>query len=229
MAITGAASHAPYDRLPAGVRSRRFGLPRLSFYVLGQMLGPVAMLVFLMTSVVWMVKILPLLDLVINHGQSAVTFFYLILLLLPTLLVYILPIAFFVGTVYALQRLANDSELVVMASAGYSRKQLAVPVLLAALIVMGLTYVCCLYLMPAGQRELNSKKFDINADVGAALLNEGQFNNQTKGLTIFIRQLGTDGQMRDLLVHDSRNIKRPLTYIAQRGQLAQTPRAHACS
>jgi len=52
------------------------------------------------------------------------------MLILPSLLVIILPIAFFFATLYALSKLSSDSELVVMASAGFSRAQLAVPVLL---------------------------------------------------------------------------------------------------
>ena len=109
------------------------------------------------------------------------------MLLLPSLLLIILPIAFFFGVLFTLNRLSGDSELVVMASAGYSLRQLAVPLLLAAGIVMGLTYACALYLMPASQRALNAKKLDIRADIGAALLNEGEFNDNAKGLTIFIR------------------------------------------
>src|ERR1700744_3657071 len=120
----------------------RARLPRLSFYVLGQLLVPVAVLTFLMTSVIWLVLILPLLDLVINRGQSAFTFLYLILLMLPTPLVVILPIAFFFGALFTLNRLQSESELVVMPSAGYSLRQLAMPVLAAAAIVMVLTYAC---------------------------------------------------------------------------------------
>src|SRR5580698_1928391 len=78
--------------------------PRLSFYVLGQLLGPVAVLTLLLTSVIWLVSILPLLDLVINRGQSAPTFLYLTVLILPTPLVMIMPIAFFVATLFTLQR-----------------------------------------------------------------------------------------------------------------------------
>ena len=69
--------------------------------------------------------ILPLLDLVINRGQSAPTFLYLILLYLPTPLAIIMPIAFFFAALFTLHRLQSDSELVVMASAGYSLRQLA--------------------------------------------------------------------------------------------------------
>src|SRR5471030_1221292 len=110
---------------PKGPKSKarwRPRLPQLSGYLLGQLLGPVALLT-----------------------------------LLPTLLVIILPIAFFFGTLFTLSRLNGDSELVVMASAGYSQRQLAVPVFMAAAIVMAITWTCALWLMPLGERALSAK------------------------------------------------------------------------
>jgi lipopolysaccharide export system permease protein len=198
-------------------------LPRLSVYVLGQLLVPVAVLTLLMTSVIWLISILPLLDLVINRGQSAPTFLYLTLLVLPTPLVLITPIAFFFAALFTLHRLAGDSELVVMASAGYSLRQLAVPVLMAAAIVMALTYACLLYLRPAGERALRDKELDINADMAGALLNEGDFNTPSQGLTIFIRRMSNNGELRGILVHDNRDRARPVTYIAEKALLAKTP------
>jgi lipopolysaccharide export system permease protein len=198
-------------------------LPRLSTYVLGQMIGPTALFAFLLTAVIWLTQSLRLLDLVINRGQSAPTFVYLTLLIIPSLLVIILPIAYFAGTLFSLNKLNSDSELVVMSAAGFSRAQIAVPVLLAAVIVMALTYLCGLYLMPAGQRAMKDKVVDIRADIGAALLNEGEFNTPADGLTVFIRELNSDGTIRGVMVHDNRNKKNPITYLAVRGQLAQTP------
>jgi len=197
--------------------------PHLSLYVLGQLLSQVAMLTFLLTSVVWLANILPLLNLVINRGQSAPTFLYLILLLLPTLLMIILPIAFFFAVLFTLHRLSGESELVAMAAAGFSLRQLAMPVLAAAGIVMALTYLCALWLMPAGQRALRDKVMDIRADMAGALLNEGDFNTPTQGLTVFIRELGGNGDIKGILVHDNRDRKRPVTYLAEKGILAQTP------
>ena len=198
-------------------------LPRLSTYVLGQMIGPTLLFAFLLTAVIWLTQSLRLLDLVINRGQSAPTFIYLTILILPSLLVIILPIAFFAGTLFSLNKLNSDSELVVMSAAGFSRAQVALPVLLAAAIVMALTYLCGLYLMPAGQRAMKDKVVDIRADIGAALLNEGEFNTPADGLTVFIRELNSDGTIRGVMVHDNRNKKSPVTYLAVRGQLAQTP------
>jgi len=198
-------------------------MPRLSFYVLKQSLGPVALFAFLMTCVIWLTQSLHILDLVINRGQSIATFAYLTMLILPSLLVIILPLAYFFGTIYALSRLNTESELVVMASAGFSRAQLAVPVLVAAVIVMAFTYVCGLYLMPAGQQAMNAKVFEIRANVGAALYDEGTFNTPAKGLTVFIRSIDPDGTFHGALVHDNRNPKAPITYLAESGQIVQTP------
>ena len=188
-----------------------------------QLLGPVALLTLLLAGVIWMVTILPLLDLVITKGQSAGTFLYLILLLLPTPLVIIMPMAFFLAALFTLQRLQAESELVVMASAGFSLRQLAMPVLGAAAIVMALTYACILYLAPAGQRVLHDKLSDIRADMAGALLNEGEFNTPSLGLTVFIRQLSGTGEIRGILVHDNRDRAHPVTYLAEKGILAKTP------
>jgi lipopolysaccharide export system permease protein len=197
-------------------------MPQLSTYVLRQLAGPIALFSFLLTSVIWLSQSLRLLDLVINRGQSAPTFVYLTLLILPGLLVIILPLAYFFGTLYGLHKLNADSELVVMQASGFSRWQLLVPVLIASLVVMVLTYLCALYLNPLGQRAFKDKEIDIRADIGAAILNEGVFNTPANGLTVFVRELSPDGLFHGILVHDSRS-RHAMTYIAESGLLAQTP------
>jgi lipopolysaccharide export system permease protein len=198
-------------------------MSKLSTYVLKQLIGPVALFAFLMTGVVWLEQALGYLDYIINRGQSATTFVYLTMLLIPTLLVIILPLAFFFGSLYALSRLQSDSELVVMASVGFSRWQMATPVLIGATLVMALTYACDLYLMPAGQLALNAMRADIQANIGSTVLNEGTFNTQVKGLTVFIREIDNQGGLHGALVHDNRNLKAPVTYLAESGQVVQTP------
>ena len=191
----------------------------LFFYVLRQIVGPFLLFTLLLTLVVWMTQALRLLDLVINRGQSAGIFAYLTLLMLPSLLVVIVPIAFFGAALYALNRLNSDSELVVMWSAGISRLQIALPVLAAAAVAMAITYACSLYLMPLGQRVMKDKVFDIRADIGAAILREGAFTTPSDGLTVFIRELTPNGEIRGILVHDNRQPQRPLTYLAESGEL----------
>jgi lipopolysaccharide export system permease protein len=196
---------------------------KLSLYILRQIVGPFLLFTLLLTLVVWMTQSLRLLDLVINRGQSAGIFAYLTLLMLPSLLVVIVPIAFFGAALFALNKLNHDSELVVMWSAGLSRFQMALPVIFAAAIAMALTYLCSLYLMPLGQRLTRDKVFEIRADIGAAILREGAFTTPSEGLTVFIRELSPTGEIKGILVHDNRDLTKPITYIAETGVLAQTP------
>jgi lipopolysaccharide export system permease protein len=51
----------------------------------------------------------------------------------------------------------------------------------------------------------------------------GEFNPVSQGLTVFIRQLSNSGEIRGVLVHDSRDRAHPVTYIAEKGILAKTP------
>jgi lipopolysaccharide export system permease protein len=198
-------------------------MSRMSVYLLRQLAGPVALFTFLLTSVIWLSQSLRLLDLVINRGQSAPTFVYLTILMLPSLLVVILPVAFFAGALYGLHKLNADSELIVMSASGLSRRQMLAPVLAIASIMMAATYLNSLYLMPLGQRLMKEKEIDIRSDIGAAILNEGQFNTPTTGLTVFVREIAADGRMKGILVHDDRNQRLPTTYLAESGVLAQTP------
>src|SRR5215813_9972879 len=195
---------------------------KLTAYLLRQIAGPFLLFTLLLTLVVWMTQSLRLLDLVINRGQSAVIFAYLTMLIVPSLLVVIAPIAFFGAALYTLNKLNNDSELVVMWASGVSRLQLALPVLTAAALVMAIAYSCSLYLMPLGQRTMKDKVFDIRADIGAAILREGAFTTPTGGLTVFIRELSPDGQIRGIMVHDNHDSKLPITYLAEAGTLVQS-------
>ena len=85
---------ASLGRFAARAKEQRCGtvafgtsMHRLFSYVLRQLVGPVSLFIFLLSSVIWLSQSLRLLDLVINRGQSAPTFFYLTLLMLPSLLV----------------------------------------------------------------------------------------------------------------------------------------------
>lgn len=194
----------------------------LSFYILRQIVGPFLLFTLLMTIVVWLTQSLRLLDLIINRSQSLAMFAYLTILILPTLFTIIIPIAFFAGALYALHRLNNDSELMVMWAAGFSRAQVAAPVLLAALVAATMTYFCNMYLMPVSERTMKQTVFDIRADIGSAILHEGSFTTPSDGLTVFIREIGPAGEIRGILVHDNRNPKRPVTYLAETGIFVET-------
>lgn len=195
----------------------------ISSYIFRQIGGPLLFFTFVLTGVVWLSQSLRMLDLVINQSQSALTYLYLTLLALPQLMALILPFALFCAVLYSLNRLYVESELVVIWAAGFSRWAVAGPVLIIAVAATVIGYLFSLVVMPAGMREMKDRVFEIRADLLNTFVREGAFTNPLDGLTVYVSQNNSGGDIRGVLVHDARNPKGIATYMAQRGLLASTP------
>lgn len=195
----------------------------LSVYVGREVALPFLFFAVSLTILVWLSQSLRVLDVIINQGQSAGTFLYLAILLLPGLLSLVLPIALFCAVIFALHRLQTDSELVVMSSAGFSRWSIARPILLVSLVVALAVYAINLYFLPAGMRAFKDRVFEIRGDLVAVMLREGHFTTPIDGVTVYVRETDPSGDIRDILVHDNRKPDAAETYQAQRGRITRTP------
>ena len=94
-------------------------------YLLQQLLTVFGFFALIMTLIFWVNRAVGLLDLVMGDGQGLGTFLNLSFLVLPSVIVNLLPIAAFGAAVLATNRLASESELVVVQAAGYSPFRMA--------------------------------------------------------------------------------------------------------
>ena len=195
----------------------------LSAYIFRQVLGPLIFFTFALVGVAWLSQSLRMLDLVINQSQSALTYLYLTVLALPQVIGLLLPFALVIAVIYALNRLYVENELVVIWAAGFNRWAVIWPVLAVALLATIAAYVTNLMIMPAGMREVKDRVFEIRADLVNTFVREGAFTNPANGLTVYVSENNSNGDIRGILVHDARNPKGIATYMAERGLLANTP------
>jgi len=198
-------------------------MKEITRYVLRQLIETTLFVTLALTGVVWLSQSLRFVDLIINRGLSFFTFVYLTFLLLPSFLAVILPVALFCAVVYTYHRLTVDSEIVVLRSAGLSDFALMKPALIMAGLVVALSYTITLYLQPAGFREFKDRQFVIRADFSRILLRDGSFNNLGDGLTVYIRERLANGEVLGILVHDNRDRAAPVTMMAERGVLLNSP------
>lgn len=171
--------------------------------------------------VFWVNKAVSLLDWLMGDGQSASTFLQLTLLSLPTILVNMLPIAAFAATVYVTNRLASESELVVVQAAGYSPYRLARPVLVFGLIVGLMVAILAHILVPLSQRELDLRRAEIARDVTAQLLTEGTFVHPVKGITFYVRNITPAGELEDVYLSNSRSEGQRQSFMASRALIVK--------
>ena len=192
-------------------------------YVLSQLIGPFLLVVFSLSGVVWLTQSLRFIDLIVNKGLSISLFLTLTVLLIPSLLSIILPIALFAAVTYTYHRLLTDSEIVVLRATGLSNLRLAGPAALLAVLVTIVVFAVNLYFMPVGFRMFKDMQFEIRHSVASVLLQEGVFNTPIDGLSVYVGERESTGELADILVHDSRDPVLPSTLMAERGMLVRTP------
>ena len=98
-------------------------------YLLKEISLPFFLILLILTFVLLMGKTLRLMDLMVNKGVQFVDVAQLIAFLMPSLLVYTIPISLLIAILIGVGRLSSDNEITVMRSSGISLYQLFVPVL----------------------------------------------------------------------------------------------------
>ncbi len=191
-------------------------------YTLRQFLLPFGFFAAVLMSVVWLTQAFRMLDLILNRGQDAATFGLFALLITPKVATIVIPIALLCAVLFFLTRLRNDSELVVLWAAGLDAKAIAAPVLMATYVITGLMFFVSIYLAPAGQRELRGMVVEVREDLAGAVLQEAVFNQPAKGLTVYVRERGPNGELSGLLVHSTKDPDNSITYMAERGLFLKT-------
>ena len=190
-------------------------------YILIQLLVVTFFITLGLTFAVWLAQSLRFFDYIVNRGLPATTFFAFVGLLLPSFLGVVLPIATFCAVLFVYNKLMLDSEMVVLRAAGLSHGQLARPAILLALATALVVYAISLYFQPVSYRAFKDLQFHIRNDYSAVLLQEGMFNDLGEGITVYVRERTGDGELRGILVHDSRKPGRPVTMMAERGALVR--------
>ena len=197
-------------------------MKRVDRYILRQLFIATVFLTCVLAGLITIIRSLRLIDFVVNRGLPLRVLFELTILLLPTFIAIVLPIALFAAVLWVYSRLTSDSELVVLRAAGMGPLALAKPALQMALLVVALAYYANLVLSPSAYSTFKDLSFFYRNSYGSVLLQEGRFNSPTDGLTVYIRERRNDGALLGIFVHDSRDPTNPVTLVAERGLLERT-------
>lgn len=190
-------------------------------YVLSQYLLFFGFFSLILVAVFWLNKAVLLFDVLIGDGQSALIFLEITALALPRLVRMVLPMGAFAAVLYFTNRLSNESELIVMQSTGSSPWQLARPAFWFGMVVAAMMMVLTNFLFPASVARLKVREAEIAQNVAARLLNEGTFIHPSKGVTFYIREVGSDGALNDVFLSDRRDADQTTIYTATSAYLVR--------
>ena len=195
-------------------------LNRLDRYILK--IAAVAAIVLLLglTGVIWVTQALREVDLITGKGQTVLIFLTVTLLSLPALLAGIAPVALFMSTLYTLNRLNGDSELIVMNAAGVAPQRITRPFIVLTLATSLIVAWMTISVMPASFRMLRDLITLIRADFVANVVKEGQFVSLDSGVTFHYREKAGDSLV-GIFMQDRRDPSQPSIYLAERGRTVE--------
>jgi lipopolysaccharide export system permease protein len=190
----------------------------LDRYLAREILLPFAAALLFLTQILLATQILAQADLLFGSGVSLVDLGLVILGLMPHFLGFVLPVAFLLGAVLGVGRLAEDREVMALGAAGLSPARLVrVPLLLGALLAAGGVWLS-LSLEPAGMRAVRIR---LNEIVKRNVTNDvrpGTFYDQIPGYTLYAERV-RGGRWENVLIHDRSTESAPMLALARRGRL----------
>lgn len=168
-------------------------------------------------AISWTTQVLARIDLVTDTGQSALTFFEIATLILPSVIPIIVPFALLIAVAQTLSVMNTDSELVVISAAGSSRLTIIRPILILAFGASVFSFAIDNGVDPYARERGRHLVAEARADLLSLVIQEGTFKKIEDGLFVQIGQRLPDGRLGGIFLADSREKNVDLVYYAKTG------------
>jgi len=192
----------------------------ISRYIFREIAFPFFLILFVLTFVLLMGKILQIMDLMVNKGISVLDILHLVMLIMPSFLMFTIPIALLVSILIAMGTFSADNEITALKAAGVSLLQIYYPVAVASLLTFACTMVIGYYLVPQSNFATKKLLFELatqNASIG---IKEKVFNSDFKDLLLYADKIPANGEyMEGVIISDKRNAEEQNTIIAKKASL----------
>jgi len=190
----------------------------LDRYLAREVLLPMAAGLLFLTQLLLATQVLSQASILFGAGVSLSDLALAIFYVLPYFVGFVLPVAFLLGVVLGVSRLATDREVVAMGAAGLSPLRLLRVPLALSLGVAALGLWIALVLEPAGMRASRSLMNDIIRKNVSSEIRPGTFYDRIPGFTFYAEKVDERG-WTDVLIHDRTNPEAPVLSLARSGRL----------
>ncbi|MGE0565776.1 MAG: LPS export ABC transporter permease LptF [Pseudolabrys sp.] len=191
----------------------------ISRYIFRTTFGAFLTITICLTGLIWLTQALRDIDLVTNQGQSVLSFVSITVMIMPSLVLLIAPVALFIAMTHTLNKLSADSEIIVMSAAGMTPWQVFRAYIAVATVVSLLMIALTTYLSAKSLRTLRDRIVEVRANLVSNIVKPGRFVTVEGGVTFHIRARSPSGELLGVLMDDRRNAAERSTIIADSGSV----------
>jgi len=197
-------------------------LKKFDRYIITEIISPFILGLILYTFVLLMNNILQLTELFITKGVPIRTVLKIFVLLLPSVLVFTLPMAVLMGILAGLSRLSSDWEVMAFKSLGVSTLRFLKPLLTFSTGILLISLYISTSLAPNSNFELLKTLFTSVATKTPAEIKPRQFNERIPNFVIYVNDIKA-GVWEDVFVQDNSNPEESKIIVAKKGKFLSEP------
>jgi len=199
-------------------------MPRLiDRYVLREVVPPFLVGLLLVTFVLLMNQVLLLAELFIDKGVPLLQALRILGLLVPSLLVFALPMAVLMGILGGLARLSADSEIVAFRSLGVGPRRLSRPLVLFGLAGFLLTLPLALFFAPRANHAWVRTMTDSVLARVRLKVEPLEFNQTLPDMVFLVKDVGRDRVWHDVFAYMGKDPLNPRIVMARTGTVRLFP------
>jgi len=196
----------------------------LNLYIIREIVSLFLLGIMVFTLILLMGRLIKLTDLVISRGVPLADVSRMILYLMPSFLVFTIPMAFLLAVLLAFGRLSADNEITVMKAGGISLMQLMPPVVLCGVCAALLTLTASTVGVPWGNSAFKNLSVAVLKKNVAATVREKVFWDDIPGIVMYTEHYDEEHHtLKGVVIHDGRDQSRPLTIFAADGVIGGGP------
>lgn len=172
------------------------------------------------SSILFLLKTLSLIEMIFARGVPASLVLRLLAAIVPSFLEATLPMAFLLGVVGGLGRMAADHETLALRASGLSLWNVMPPVLALSGLVAAATLALSMTARPWGHREIERTGFEIAKTRASAALKPRFFNTDFERMVVYVDRIdATSGDLEGVLLSDERGRAGRATVFARLGRV----------
>ncbi len=197
-------------------------MPRLLYtYLINQVLAPFYASLIILTSILFLSKLIPILDIILDYNIGLGDFIRLYAYFTPQLLLFALPMSSMMGVILGTTHLNNENELMVLKASGISLYRMLPPVILVALSTAVLTGLFSIYLIPAGNRAKVELAFQLAKEKIESAMHEKRFSESLGDIVLYADRIDKKTKIwSGVYISDMRDSQHPVTIISESGTIS---------
>jgi len=190
----------------------------LNLYIIREIAGLFLLGIVVFTLILLMGRLTRLTDLVVSSGVSLADVGLMISYLMPSFLIFTIPMAFLLAVLMTFGRLSADNEITVMKAGGISLMQLMPPVMLCSILAVMLALTAGVVGVPWGNSAFKTLSFEVLKHNVAVSIREKVFWDDIPGIVLYTDHYDeARHSLTGVVIHDGRDPSRPLTIFASKG------------